>query len=61
MLAGGITIAEVRAYLASFDGLRTIEHVMHSMFKDRDFTFLNGFVIPYIGPGKYQKEVEEMQ
>ena len=29
------------------------------MLPDRDFTFLNGFKLPYIGLGKYQKEVEK--
>jgi hypothetical protein len=53
------TIADVRLNLPSFDGLRTIEHAMRSMLPDRDFTFLNGFELPYIGPSKYQKEVEK--
>ncbi len=59
MLAGDFKIADVRANLPRFDGLRTIEHAMRSMLPDRDFTFLNGFELPYIGPGKYQKEVEK--
>ena len=60
MLAGDyFTIADVRLNLPSFDGLRTIEHAMRSMLPDRYFTFLNGFELPYIGPGKYQKEVEK--
>ena len=59
MLAGDFTIADVRLNLPSFDGLRTIEHAMRSMLPDRDFTFLNGFELPYIGPGKYSKEVEK--
>ena len=59
MLAGDFTIADVRANLPSFDGLRTIEHAMRSMLPDRDFTFLNGFELPYIVPGKYSKEVEK--
>jgi hypothetical protein len=58
MFAKDFKIADVRANLPYFDGLRTIEHAMHSMFKDRDFTILNGFELPYIGPGKYEKEVE---
>jgi hypothetical protein len=58
MFAKDFKIADVRAKLPSFDGLRTIEYAMHSMFKDRDFTILNGFELPYIGPGKYEKEVE---
>ena len=61
MLAGDFTIADVLANLPTFDGLRTIEHAMQSMFQDRDFTLLNGFELPYIGTGKYQKEVEKMQ
>ena len=32
---------------------------MHSMFEDRDFTFLNGFELPSIGTGKYRKDVEK--
>jgi hypothetical protein len=59
MLAQDFTIADVRLNLHSLDGLRTIEHAMRSMLPDRDFTFLNGFELPYIGPGKYQKEVEK--
>ena len=54
-------MADVRANLPRFDGLRTIEHAKRSMLPDRDFTFLNGFELPYIGPGKYSKEVEKMQ
>jgi hypothetical protein len=52
MLAGDFNIADFRANLPSFDGLRTIEHAMQPMFPDRDFTFLNGFDLPYIGTGK---------
>ena len=59
MLAGNIKFAEVRANLPYFDGLRTIEHAMHSMFEDMDFTFLNGFELLSIGPCKYRKEVEK--
>jgi hypothetical protein len=59
MLAGDFTIADVRLNLPTFDGLRTIEHAVRSMLPDRDFTFLNGFELTYIGPGKYQKEVEK--
>jgi hypothetical protein len=58
MLAEDYKIADVRANLPRFDGLRTIEHAMRSMLPDRDFTFLNGFELPYIGPGKYSKEFE---
>ncbi len=60
MLAGDFNIAFC-ANQSSFDGLRTIEHAIQSMLPDRDFTFLDGFELPYIGPGKYQKEVENMQ
>ena len=52
-------VADIRANLPSFDDLRTIEHAMQSMFQDTDFTFLNGFELPYIGTAKYQKEVEK--
>jgi hypothetical protein len=59
MLAGDFNIADVRANLPPFDSLRTIEHAMQSMLPDRDLIFLNGFELPYIGTGKYQKEVEK--